>query len=289
MASIRDKFRKIKIAPDISFDRKGWIDEVEKIGWVWSDENSDWSITVAGVQYWGSEISKNEWTDLGKRKIQENNLINGIATGFGPRGGNDSIYIGNDIIPIPTDNPNDTILERKNGFFDVTNSLRINPYEIPYTGKTVNERIQYLKKVLSWYEVEINSLKRTIQYDIDKAKRHEDFYKAGQRELKIIEVAGLLIGGATQATLLIGIMGAISKLGSKANNSSSIFLKIVAQIEKNTQLLQKYQSDYSGYKNEYDELTANSDSGEGSNNLWYWIGGIVVLAILIYLYFKYKN
>lgn len=288
MASIREKFRKIKIAPDISLDRKGWIEDIEKIGWVWSDENNDWSITVSGIQYWGQNLTKDEWEDLGKQKISENNFINGNNLGNAPRGGYDVIYVGSDTNPTSNENPNSTITERKNGFFDLNNS-KINPYETPYTGNTVNERIEYLKRVLAWFEVEIKSLKKVIQYDIDKAKRHQDFYKAGQRELKIIEVAGLLIGGATQTTLLIGLMGAISKLGSKANDSSSIFLKIISQIEKNTQLLKKYQSDYLEFKNEYEGLTGSSDSGEGSNNWWYWVIGIVVLAILIFLYFKYKN
>lgn len=65
MATIADKFRKIRIAPTVQIgQRKNWIEYVESYGWVWSDERNDWSITVSSGTFWGQELTKERWREL---------------------------------------------------------------------------------------------------------------------------------------------------------------------------------------------------------------------------------
>lgn len=63
MASIRDKFRKIKVAPSISLNRQSWITYMENQDWIWSDFQNDWSFTWEGVLYWGQDLSVQQWRD----------------------------------------------------------------------------------------------------------------------------------------------------------------------------------------------------------------------------------
>jgi hypothetical protein len=73
MATIADKFRKIRIAPTVQIgQRQNWIDYVQANGWVWSDERNDWSITVSSGTFWGQELSRGRWRELIDQYISEN-------------------------------------------------------------------------------------------------------------------------------------------------------------------------------------------------------------------------
>lgn len=73
MASIAEKFRKIRIAPTIQIgQRQNWIDYIQGYGWVWSDERSDWSITVSSGTFWGQDLTKARWRELMEQYTKEN-------------------------------------------------------------------------------------------------------------------------------------------------------------------------------------------------------------------------
>lgn len=72
MATIAEKFRKIRIAPTFSITRQEWITSIERNGWVWDDSINDWTITVGGVKYIGQELLRVDWYDKQEQWAREN-------------------------------------------------------------------------------------------------------------------------------------------------------------------------------------------------------------------------
>lgn len=72
MATIAEKFRKIRIAPAISLNRQEWITSIERNGWVWNDSLGDWTITVGGQTYVGGALSRAEWYEKQEQWAKEN-------------------------------------------------------------------------------------------------------------------------------------------------------------------------------------------------------------------------
>ena len=72
MATIAEKYRKIRISPSIQIgQRQNWIEYVENYGWVWSEERSDWSITVSSGTFWGQDLTKERWRELIQQYVDE--------------------------------------------------------------------------------------------------------------------------------------------------------------------------------------------------------------------------
>lgn len=172
-------------------------------------------------------------------------------------------------------------IQRKN---QTSNDSVNNPYLSPYTGKTTEDRIAWLKKSIKWYDIEIKSLSSQIQRDIAILKRFKDL---DSKEQLIIQAGTAAIVGLIPK-VIGGVLTGVNILFGAVNNSATNRLSTSLKIEKNTALLKKYIAEKKILETELEKLTGlSSDSGENSDSTLYWvIGGIIVFVIIVYFAIK---
>lgn len=321
-ASIADRYRKIKIAPTISFTRKNWIDYVEMYGWVWSDERGDWSFTWDGVQYWGLNLSKQEWRDniikygqrFGSQVVKTGTYElrqdeNGLWFYYDDLGKkvystNDTqdvkadIFIGDSIFKVPNYDFSDDTIKDILGNPIVPKTPEVGLYDTKiYLDSIEKKRAIYKQFYSAKTQTEkLNAISvRAADIVAEQNKLISDLNKAGANIKRENIIINTVVGGFGSAS--IKSVGAVAKL-----NPIGIGLTVFGFVKKyaaskttgrreqlRSEDLLYLEEELNAIKSYIEKNGLSSDSGNADKKTIYWIiGVVVVLGIVIYFLVRNK-
>lgn len=328
MASIKERYRKIKIAPAISLARQSWIRYIEQYGFVWDDERGDWFFMWDGVKYWGADLSEQEWKDnifkfgqrfglqvkkegtyelrkddpndpnspwyyyntLGQKIYTPDNqdpsadifvwdtIVNAPSSyDFSDELSNETIrdILGNPILP---KKPEVGLYNTKSYLDSIDKKIKV--YKQFYSAKTQPEKINAISV-------------RAADIIAEQSQLISDLNKAGasiKRENAIVNsVVGSFGGVAVKSA---GVIAGLNPIG--IGLSVFAFVKKYAAAKTTGRREQLRAEDLLYLEEELNAIkayiqknVASSDSGEGNKNTIYWvIGGIIVLVIIVYFAIK---
>ena len=316
MATIREKFRKLKPAPDISFVRQSaWISRYEIYGWVWSDEKNDWSITVAGTTYYGSELTKAQWQEYTDAKLAERpltasgGLADVYATRYDPKTNQYYFYdVSGNINYSPTNDPynptssnSDVLKTPQYDFSEVIPDILGNNIapKTPQAGLyNTKEYFDLLVKERKQYK----EFRKTTDF-IEKSNRLEaratDIVSEEQRIYNLLQKAEQ---AKNNDGIAVSITSFFVGLGGGSKLAESAILKMVAfgQAQTTDKRLQLLAADLAILDQEYQaikkflgknpSITASSGAGDWLKKNWIWIlTAIVSIGAAIYVSRKRKR
>ena len=323
MASIRERYRKIKIAPDISINRQSWFKYIEMYGWAWDDEQGDWFFIWDGVKFWGADLSKQEWRDniikYGERfgsqvvktgtyelRQDENGLwyyVNNsgqkIYSTEGTQDIQAEVFIGDSIYTAPNYDFSDNTIKDILGNPIVPKTPEVGLYDTKIYLDSVDKKRTIYKQFYSakTQAEKLNALSvRAVDIVAEQNKLISDLNKAGAAIKRENIIINTVVGGFGSAS--IKSVGAVTKL-----NPIGIGLTVFGFVKKyaaskTTGRREKLRAEDLLYLEE--ELNAikayieknglSSDGGiNDSKKQIYWIiGGVVVLGIVIYFLVRNK-
>lgn len=322
MASIRERYRKIKIAPDVSFNRQSWFKYIEMYGWAWDDEKGDWFFTWDGVKYWGADLTKQEWRDniikygerfgsqvvkTGTYELRQdengkwfyyNDLGQRIYTTESIQDIKSEVFIGDAIIDTPSYDFTDQTIKDILGTPIVPKTPEVGLYDTKtYLDSVEKKRITYKQFYSAKTQAEkLNAISvRAADIVSEQTKLINDLNREGANIKRENLIINTIVGGFGSTS--IKASSSIVKL-----NPVGIGLAVFGYVrnyaaKKTTGRRQQLRSEDLLYLEE--ELNAikayieknglSSDSGANQDKQLYWIlGSVVVLGIVIYFLVRNK-
>lgn len=325
MASTSEKFKKIRIAPAIAFNKESfWFPYMANHGWVWSDVENDWIITVGGVAHKGQDGPESDWYNLMDQYIAEHsNSINTVSKP-GPinvplyDAGQNSFYYTNILgQPVydysPTTNPlvdamvGNALMETPNYNFDeIIVDILGNPIvpKKPQAGQyTTKAYFDLLTKTRKQYKEFKTAATESAKIKILEARANDIVSEEG-RMLNLLGLADKAKATNNTVVSVVSIAGTIfgGGLGKKA---STVVNKAVQYAQSQTtdkriQLigedLKYIDSEYDAIKTYFDQrnvklssVTAASSIGNWFAKNWGWVvAAIVSVGTMIYVYRRKK-